>query len=75
VFDHAGAPSHTGDSQLLGVEGSGVVRVQVDKQVVDSGLAGEKELSRLHRLLSDASLAPLPSANGDYVRTTHSWSH
>ncbi|GIL52901.1 hypothetical protein Vafri_8652, partial [Volvox africanus] len=55
-----------GDSNLLGVDGNGIVRVAVDKSVVDRNLASEKDLERLQRLLSHPELPQLPQQNGGY---------
>ncbi|GLC33547.1 hypothetical protein PLESTB_000087000 [Pleodorina starrii] len=54
------------DSNLIGVDGNGVVRVAVDKAVVDRNLASEKDLERLQRLLSSPELPQLPQQNGGY---------
>ncbi|PNH10449.1 hypothetical protein TSOC_002817, partial [Tetrabaena socialis] len=52
-----------GDSNLLGVEGNGVVRLRVDTH---KHLASEKDLERIQRLLSLPELPPLPQLNGDF---------
>ncbi|GFR48914.1 hypothetical protein Agub_g10863 [Astrephomene gubernaculifera] len=54
------------DSNLLGLDGGGIVRVSVDKNVVDRNLASEKDLERIQRLLSNPELPSLPQQNGGY---------
>ncbi|EFJ47338.1 hypothetical protein VOLCADRAFT_81516 [Volvox carteri f. nagariensis] len=54
------------DSNLLGVDGNGIVRVAVERSVVDRNLASEKDLERLQRLLSHPELPQLPQQNGGY---------
>ncbi|KAG2490962.1 hypothetical protein HYH03_010639 [Edaphochlamys debaryana] len=53
-----------GDSSVLGLDGTGVVRVPVEKGVVDRGIVSEREYERLQRLLSNPELPALPHANG-----------
>ncbi|KAG2433227.1 hypothetical protein HXX76_008297 [Chlamydomonas incerta] len=56
-----------GEAATLGLDGSGVMRLPVDKTAVDRNLASERDLERLNRLLSNPELPQLPHVNGDFA--------